>query len=75
MFLPSDAVESMDLPYGNVHVHAVHEIHDKFSIPGKHKIYSTCAAALCPGAGNPCFWDSPYSMHVHKEKAPRTTRL
>lgn len=60
---------------GNVHLHAVHEKHDKFNIPGKHKIYSTCATALCPGAGNPCFWDSPNSMHVQKEKAPLTTRL
>lgn len=47
-------------------------MHNKFSILGRHRIYRTCAAA-CPGAAHPCFWDSPTSRHMHKEKAPLAT--
>lgn len=72
VFTPSDAVGSMDLPYGNVHLHAVHEIHDQFSSLGRHRIYRTCAAAY-PRAAHPCFWDSPTSRHTHREKAPLAT--
>lgn len=62
----------MDLPYVNVHFHAVHGIHDKPSILGRHRTCRTWAAAW-PGAAYPCFWDSSTPRHTHKEKTPLAT--
>ena len=75
----------MDLPQGSVHLAAVHEIHDKFSIPGKHQTYSTCGTL--PRCRRPMLLgltkfkahaqgtSSPDNEHVKRETAQKTLQL